>query len=348
MPKGNQPIRVFDFFSGCGGTSCGFQTAGLDIVWALDIDADSAATFRQNFPKSEFLQADIRSVDPIVLEPLMNRSDSPIVFSGCAPCQPFSRQNNHKKGLDPRRSLLSEFARFISHWLPDYVFVENVPGLQKIDGSRGHFSDFLNLLNHLGYRSDFGVVPALWFGVPQTRERLILLASKHSTIKLPQPTHGPGSLPFSTVRNWLNGLPALRAGERNANDPDHQAASLSELNLKRIGATPEGGGRESWPSELWLDCHRNHKGHSDVYGRMRWDRPASGLTTRCISYSNGRFGHPQQMRAISVREAGCLQTFPRTFRWQGTLSSKARQIGNAVPPLMARRVAEAILLQSQA
>ena len=110
------------------------------------------------------------------------------------------------------------------------------------------------------------------------------------------------------------------------------------MNLRRIAATPEGGGRRNWPKSLRLDCHREFDGHSDVYGRLAWDRPAAGLTTRCISYSNGRFGHPTQNRAISVREAACLQTFPRGYKFVGTLESKARQVGNAVPPLMARAI----------
>ncbi|HEX8954895.1 MAG TPA: DNA cytosine methyltransferase, partial [Burkholderiaceae bacterium] len=123
---------------------------------------------------------------------------------------------------------------------------------------------------------------------------------------------------------------------------DHRAAALSKLNLARIAATPEGGGREHWPRRLLLDCHKGHAGHTDVYGRLAWDKPAAGLTTRCISYSNGRFGHPEQDRAISVREAACLQTFPTDFVFCGSLNSRAKQIGNAVPPLMARSVGQKI------
>jgi DNA (cytosine-5)-methyltransferase 1 len=145
------------------------------------------------------------------------------------------------------------------------------------------------------------------------------------------------------VQDWIGNLPRIRAGETHPDDQDHQAALLSDINLKRIALTPEGGNRESWPQNLWLDCHRDHKGHTDVYGRLSWNKPAAGLTTRCISYSNGRFGHPEQNRAISVREAACLQTFPRHYAFRGNLNSRARQIGNAVPPLMAQRFGEAIL-----
>ncbi len=185
---------------------------------------------------------------------------------------------------------------------------------------------------------DVKVLPALWFGVPQTRERLVLLASRGPKIALPIATHGPGKLPFATVKDWIGDLACLAAGGIDPVDPSHRAAELSELNMARIAATPEGGGRDNWPDHLLLDCHRNHKGHTDVYGRLAWNKPAAGLTTRCISYSNGRFGHPEQDRAISVREAACLQTFPTSFVFSGNLNSKARQVGNAVPPAMARSI----------
>jgi DNA (cytosine-5)-methyltransferase 1 len=337
-------IRVFDFFSGCGGTSSGFEQSGMEIAFGLDIDHDSGLTFRENFPAATFLEADIRNLDTSVLAPLVEKRTEPVLFCGCAPCQPFSKQNKDKKRNDPRISLLLEFGRFISYWKPDYVFVENVPGLQRVGNGIGPFQKFSDLLSELGYSYVYDVVPALWFGVPQKRERLVLLASRHGKIDLPEATHGPGrKFPgYSTVKDWIGGLPNLLAGATSTNDPDHQASSLSSLNLKRISLTPEGGGRESWPRHLWLKCHKNHSGHSDVYGRLRWNAPASGLTTRCISYSNGRFGHPEQDRALSAREAACLQTFPRCYRFIGSLESRARQIGNAVPPLMALRIGERI------
>jgi len=343
-------VRVFDFFSGCGGTSCGFRQAGLEIAMGLDIDPDSAKTYRCNFPEAEFIEADIRNLDPTVLEPFVAESREPLLFCGCAPCQPFSRQNPNRTGRDKRTNLLGEFGRFVTAWLPDYVFVENVPGMQRLAGRRGPFRDFRALLNELGYQHSTAILPALWFGVPQTRERLVLLASRKGPIDLPAPTHGPGtSNPrFSTVREWIADLPPITAGEVHPEDSNHVAASLSAINIERIKATPEGGGRTDWPQDLWLTCHKDHIGHSDVYGRLRWEAPASGLTTRCISYSNGRFGHPDQCRAISVREAACLQTFPRSYRFVGCLGSMARQVGNAVPPMMAKSVGEHILRHANA
>lgn len=336
-------IKVFDFFSGCGGTSCGFQQAGLDIVFGLDFDKDAAQTYRTNFPKATFMEGDIRVLQTDALKPWINDRTEPILFCGCAPCQPFSKQNRQRVKIDPRKNLLSEFGRFVEHWLPDYVFVENVPGMQRVKGDSGPFAKFKTLLKKLGYRFDVKVLPALWFGVPQTRERLVLLASCTTEIALPVATHGPRKKPYATVKEWIGDLKPLSAGQTDSVDPSHRAAELSPLNLARIASTPEGGGRENWPENLVLDCHKEHSGHTDVYGRLAWNKPAAGLTTRCISYSNGRFGHPEQDRAISVREAACLQTFPENFVFLGSLNSKARQIGNAVPPLMARRVGDALI-----
>lgn len=304
----------------------------------LDVDQDSAASFQANFPDATFLLGDIREMEAEILAPLIGSRGQPLLFCGCAPCQPFSKQNRNKNLKDPRRDLLGEFSRFVERWLPEYVFVENVPGLQKVKGKNGPFNKFSRLLAKLGYSQVSDVVSAMSFGVPQTRKRLVLLAQLNGQASLPPPTHGPMGKPYMTVRDAIGGLPPLTAGSTDPNDPHHQAALLSEINLKRIAHTPEGGGRESWPSELHLDCHKAHSGHSDVYGRLAWDKMASGLTTRCISYSNGRFGHPEQNRALSVRETALLQTFPRDYRFSGSLASRAKQIGNAVPPAMSYAV----------
>jgi DNA (cytosine-5)-methyltransferase 1 len=339
----NQPkMRVFDFFSGCGGTSLGLAQSGMDVVFGLDFDHDSSLTFGQNIRPQMFVQNDIRAVPVNLLATAIAESTGPTVFSGCAPCQPFSKQNRSSGGVDPRRNLLKEFVRFVEHWKPDYLVVENVPGLQRLSSKRGPLQTFKANLDRLGYFYTVGVLPALWFGVPQLRERLILIASKRPGLALPSPTHGEGLLPFANVFDAIGDLPPIRAGETHSDDADHRSATLSATNLKRIAATPIGGGRESWPKRLWLDCHRGHRGHSDVYGRLSWDKPAASLTTRCISLSNGRFGHPEQHRAISVREAACLQTFPPSYRFFGSLESRARQIGNAVPPRMAAAIGLAI------
>ncbi|MDE0145352.1 MAG: DNA cytosine methyltransferase [Nitrospira sp.] len=333
-------VKVFDFFSGCGGASYGFREAGMSIVFALDWDSDSQRTFEVNFPSVHFELADIRTTKVSYIRSLVNMErPNPILFCGCAPCQPFTKQNTKHPARknDERVPLLSCFAKFVVGCKPDIVFVENVPGLQKLNRRTQPFGKFLQSLEEAGYHVAYRRVPLMKYGVPQSRCRLVLLASRHGTIGLPTETNGPGTTnpEYETVRNWIEDLPPIAAGKEFATVPNHCAARLSELNLERLRATPEGGGHRDWPKRLQLECHKKISGYSDVYGRMSWDRPAPGLTTRCISYSNGRFGHPEQNRAISVREAACLQTFPRDFFFEGTLASMARQIGNAVPVRMA-------------
>lgn len=337
-------IRVFDFFSGCGGTSEGLRRAGMDIVLGLDCDLDAALTFTRNFKDSRFLLGDIRKVTSQNIRPYVEAvGDDPLLFCGCAPCQPFSKQPSTKKHPRRGRDLLNEFARFVVAFRPHFVLCENVPGLQKVSSDTGPFRKFCAMLKREGYDYDWDVIECQDYGVPQMRRRLVLMASRIGPVKIPSPTYGPSSgKRYSTVRDWIHGLPRLRAGQTSSRDPVHRAAKLSELNLKRIGATPTGGSRLDWPSDLALKCHTrrekqnpSYRGHTDVYGRMLWNRPAPALTTRCISLSNGRYGHPTQNRAISAREAACLQTFPRGFQFAGSLVSVARQVGNAVPVALA-------------
>lgn len=334
--------QIFDFFSGCGGVSSGFEQAGFEVSFALDSDRDALESFKMNFPKAHTTSCDIRSFEPSSLTEHISSRIRPIVFSGCAPCQPFSKQNKQKRKDDSRVNLLLEFSRIITFWMPDFVFMENVPGLQK-DPDISPFRVFISNLKKLGYSLDIKVIKSCDYGVPQRRERLILLGSLHGPIIIPEGSYGPLSEhPYRTVRDCIFDLPAIKAGQKCSFDEEHVASSLSKLNMERIINTPEGKGRESWPEELMLNCHRNHSGHTDVYGRLTWDNLASGLTTRCNSLSNGRFGHPVQNRAISIREAALLQTFPRNYKFSGSLNSKARQIGNAVPPNLAMLMATII------
>ena len=334
-------VKVFDFFSGCGGASCGFRDAGMDIVFALDFEPDSKRTYQMNFPSTHFELKNIRETPITEVSSIVDaQKPSPVLFCGCAPCQPFTKQNRKqlKQEDDDRKSLLSRFAEFVEVCKPDIVFIENVPGIEEEKLSTEPFGGFLQSLRSTGYNHvKYSKVRAMKYGIPQCRCRLVLLASRHGLIELPLETNGPGTdnPKYETVRNWIGNLPPIDAGEEHATVLNHRAAGLSERNLERIRSTAEGGGHRDWPEQLKLDCHKNTTGYSDVYGRMAWDRPATALTTRCNSYSNGRFGHPDQDRAISIREAACLQTFPLDFRFEGSLASMARQIGNAVPVRLA-------------
>ena len=337
-------IKCVDFFCGSGGTSAGLMRAGIQIVVGVDNDPDAATTFRSNFPHASLLESDIRELAATDLESHISRDEKDIwLFSACAPCQPFTKHRQSNLLEDDRANLLSELLRFVDAFMPDLIFVENVPGLASKAKSIGPLEELLDTLDRLRYWNAYGEFNSWDFGVPQKRRRFALVGSQLGPITFPSKTHGPGTFnpDYSTVQQWISDLPAIKAGQRHQHIANHQAASLSTLNLDRIRATPEGGSRRDWPENLQLDCHRgDFKGYSDVYGRMRWDAPASALTTRCISYSNGRFGHPNQDRAISAREAACLQTFPRSFKFAGGLISVARQIGNAVPVLVSQRFGE--------
>ena len=338
-------VQVYDFFVGCGGASCGFQAAGMEISFALDNAADAKATFETNFPSAHFEFADIRdvSVDAVRLRVETERPN-PVLFSGCAPCQPFTKQNTNRPKLDQdeRVLLLASFGHLVESCRPDLVFVENVPGLQRLDSETQPFGGFLSRLDAAGYKVDCRSIRLARYGIPQSRRRLVLVGSRHGAIHLPDETHGPGTPNerYDTVRDWISHLPPIRAGQEHEEVPNHRAANLSVRNVERVKATPEGGGHRDWPDHLKLECHKGFSGYSDVYGRMSWDSPASGLTTRCTSYSNGRFGHPEQDRAISIREAACLQTFPVDFVFDGCMASMARQIGNAVPVRLAKLFGE--------
>lgn len=351
-------IKVFDFFSGCGGTSAGLRAAGMEIAFALDNDPDSAQTYRSNFPEAHFEESDIQTFQTKDLLPFIEKEAGNVVlFSGCAPCQPFSKQNRSRDlKTDDRANLLKRFGDFVSCYRPDYVLIENVPGIQEINiNSPGPLPKFQKLLRKLGYHYDCQIVRAQDYGVPQRRARLILIAAKNGLIKLPKPTHGSAEdsttvRPYTTAWEAIKHLPPIEAGSREESVPNHICASLSKLNMERIINTPAGGDRRDWPDHLQLTCHRRKKdgtpgfsGHMDVYGRIRKDQPATGLTTRCISLSNGRFGHPEQNRALSVREAACLQTFPENFVFCGTLTSTAKQVGNAVPVAMAKCLGQEII-----
>lgn len=335
-PKG-VPLRVFDFFSGGGGASCGFRNAGLKIALGVDQDEDCSKTFQANIPEARFVQKNIASLSPKDLEPFVSEGKGGRLFCGCAPCQPFSKQNKNKNGYDDRLNLLENFGVFVEYFKPEYVFIENVPGLQNIQSAQaGPLGKFQSLLDELGYQSECNVIYSCDYGVPQRRARLVLIASTLGPVRFPKSHYGPNrKFPYSKVADWISGLPPLEAGEADPVDSDHCSSPLSAMNLSRIRATPTGGSHRDWPFELKLDCHMKHDGHTDAYGRLAWDKMAGALTTKCISLSNGRFGHPDQDRALSVREAALLQTFPENWKFSGSLWTKARQVGNAVPPLLA-------------
>lgn len=341
-------MKALDFFCGAGGLTRGLADAGVTIIAGVDADASCKTTYESNNPGTMFVHADIVSLSGDRVRELLGNCDpDDLLIAGCAPCQPFSAQrkasradaqNRKKRKADSR--LLGELARIIGDIRPAHVLVENVPGLARVPGF-STYRRFIRLLKNEGYTIDDGVLDAKNFGVPQSRRRFVLLASRTKAVSLPKPTHGPGKNEYATVREFISHLPPLQAGAESAIIANHIAAELSDLNLKRIRSTPkDGGDRRSWKKSLILECHKGeYDGHTDVYGRMYWDRPAPTLTSKCNSLSNGRYGHPEQDRAISLREAASLQTFPDSYIFHGLNQQVARQIGNAVPVLFASALA---------
>ena len=336
---------ALDFFCGAGGLTRGLLNAGIQVIAGFDCEEDFQNTYESNNPGVKFIHADIKQLNSRNLaENIDLRYSGDILFAGCAPCQAFSkRSTNGKYGQDAK--LLDEFGRLVEEVLPGYVLMENVPGITKNCG-RNVFQRFLKMLKRNDYFYTYDFLDAKHYGVPQKRRRLVLLASKKKHPSLPKPEYGGELRPFVTVREAISHFPTIVAGENNSEVPNHVAASLTELNLERLKHTPhDGGDRRSWPKHLVLNCHKdNYKGHTDAYGRMFWDSPAPTITGRCNSLSNGRYGHPEQNRAISIREAAAIQSFPDDYVFFGsTNKSITTQVGNAVPIKMAERVGEEIL-----
>ena len=340
-----QVIRAVDFFCGAGGLTRGLKNSGIDVVLGIDCNEDYRDTYEKNNKPTRFLCRDIRSLPLTELEDdLGDHIGTGLLFAACAPCQPFSKQRTDPKDAS-QRTLLGEVLRFVEHFRPDYLLFENVPGIAKVSGN-STYHRVVSALFRLGYHCDAGAVDAKAYGVPQTRRRYVLLGSLAGRLRLPRPTRGPGLEPYTTVRKAIAKYPPIRAGETHPRVPNHRASVLSDTNLKRISRTPhDGGDRRAWPKRLTLHCHSNgYVGHTDVYGRMWWDRPAPALTCKCHSLSNGRYGHPAQNRAISLREAAALQTFPDSYVFHGSSKScVGDQIGNAVPVRLAAALGRSIM-----
>lgn len=333
-----------DFFCGAGGLTRGLLNAGITVIAGIDVDARCTETYERNNRPATFIVGDLRSLDTAILGRMLGGVRTrDMLFVGCAPCQSFSQQRRSPTRR-PDATLLVSFARLVEAFQPGQVLIENVPGIRKVAGFSA-YRRFLRALDTCGYQYDEGVLDAKHYRVPQTRRRYVLLAMRGIIPSLPERLNGPGLHPYETVRSAIAHFPPIRAGESHGMFPNHVAAGLSECNLRRLEHTPpDGGDRRAWPRDLILDCHREHaNGHTDVYGRMFWDRPAPTLTGKCHSISNGRYGHPCQDRAISLREAASLQTFPDEYVFYGSAKHIAVQIGNAVPVRLAEVLARQVL-----
>lgn len=331
--------EVVDLFCGIGGISNGFKRAGFDIKAGYDIDGSCRYAYENN-NDARFVLKDVVSISP---DEIRSRYTGvkPTVLVGCAPCQPFSTYKQGKS--DGRWELLKKFAEIAVSVDADYITMENVAGL--LDYNSGKlFGEFMEILSQT-YQCSYQVVDCSKFGVPQKRKRLVVIGAKSRRIDL----RGDTTQSAQTVRTAIADLAPLEAGDVDPIDPLHRASKLSPLNLSRIKHSVPGGTWRDWPKDLVAHCHVKEagKGYGSVYGRMTWDDAAPTVTTQCYGFGNGRFGHPEQNRAISLREAAILQSFPRDYRFFEAgafpgFKKVGRWIGNAVPVALAYNIANAI------
>ena len=339
---------VIDLFCGAGALTHGFVLEGFNVVAGLDADKSCKYAYETNNCGTTFIERKIEDVEAAELMPLYPKGHVKILI-GCAPCQPYSAYNRKKQDREQKWKLLSNFSHLISEIEPDIVSMENVPTLTTFRNGK-IYQDFLEALKDNNYEvSAYPDVFCPDYGIPQRRKRLVLFASKskYGKIKLSEPTHTSDK--YEKVRNAISDLDPLRAGKTSPNDFYHKAAGLSELNSRRIKASEQGGTWRDWPDELVAPCHQKESGnsYSSIYGRMTWDAPSPTITTQCHGFGNGRFGHPQQDRAISLREAARLQTFPDNYKFvhpddPHSITTISRFIGNAVPVKLAQVIAKSI------
>lgn len=324
-------IEAIDLFCGAGGLTHGLEKAGVRVLAGYDIDPACQYPYQTN-NTARFVEQSV--VDIKIPDILSHYSSKAIkMLAGCAPCQPFSKYTRGLSKNDERWSLLYSFLHLIEGVQPDLITMENVPEIKR----HKVYDDFEDSLIKQGYFVWSQIVFCPDYGIAQGRKRLVLLASKFAEISLIKPTYDQSN--YMTVSDVISKLPPIKAGEKNPHDPIHVANKLTEINLRRIRASTQGGTWHDWSDDLKLACHKRitGKGYVSVYGRMKWDEPSPTITTQATNYGSGRFGHPEQDRAITLREAALLQSFPKDYQFINPAENSfnhagiSRLIGNAVP-----------------
>lgn len=333
-------IAAIDLFCGAAGLSLGLKQSGIEIVGGIDLDPACRYPFEQNIG-AKFIEQDIARLGAIRLNELFGGAQIRIL-AGCAPCQPFSGYTTRRREIDDRWQLLLEFLRLAKELRPEIITLENVPRLSHLP----LWQTFVQGLEDSGYYVAWNILDASKFGVPQCRKRLVLLASRLGAIELPLPSNENKV----TVREAIGDLPEVGAGSQSSADPLHASRALTARNLARIRASKPAGTWREWPSDMVVACHKSSRGktYPSVYGRMSWDQPAPTITTQFYGFGNGRFGHPEQDRAVTLREGAILQSFPQDFQFVAPGSRVnfrqiGRLIGNAVPPALGCAIGNAIL-----
>lgn len=340
MTSPTTKIAAIDLFCGAGGLSLGLKQSKIKVVAGIDLDPACKYPYEQNL-KAKFLLKDVGSVTAEELSALWPE-DHLRLLAGCAPCQPFS---SHRRGVDTSDEenwdLLSHFSRLVEETEPEFVTMENVTRLRRMQV----FKDFVAKLEELNYCVDYGVLYGPEFGLPQERRRLVLMASRIGPISLP--VGKKDKKKFKTVKQTIGKLPKLQHGESDPEDRLHTARGLNPINVLRMKASVPGGTWRDWPPELRAPCHKKESGASfhAFYGRMTWGAPSPTITTQSYNFGTGRFGHPdrEQNRSITLREAAMLQGFPRNYRFvkpdeKPSMQAVGRLIGNAVPPAFGKAV----------
>ena len=335
-------VAAIDLFCGVGGLTKGLEKSGVEVKLGIDIDPACEYPFTAN-NNADFLLKAVEKLTPEDLDSAFGKNVI-CLLAGCAPCQTFSTYNQKAKPSDRRWWLLLQFARLVGEMQPHLVTMENVPRLIKQDV----FTEFVDSLKSYGYFVSYEIVNCADYGVPQNRERLVLLASKLGPIRMLSPSEARKKK--VSVRQAIGKLPSIKAGETHTNDRLHVCSILSDLNMKRIRASISGGTWRDWDKRLVADCHKKKTGktYPSVYGRMSWDEPSPTVTTQFYGFGNGRFGHPEQDRAISLREGAILQSFPKGYKFTSPrepiyIKTIGRLIGNAVPVILAEVIGKSIL-----
>ena len=337
--KDNWPT-VIDLFCGSGAVSAALKASHFKVLAAVDNDPFACSTYRLNHPKVQLYESDIRYLKPQKIKDECLKGSMLDLMVICAPCQPFSSQNKNRNN-DPRSRLLIRGGTFVRELKPKVVLVENVPGLAS-EGNAKLLSEFKKKCGNEYTFTPSYTIDAADYGVPQRRVRCLLIGVRGGVVpEMPEPITPKGNR--VTVRDAIYKLVPLRSGEMDISDPLHVARDHRPIALKRLRAIPkDGGSRSALPQSLELKCHKDNSGYPDVYGRMKWDDIAPTLTTGCTDVTRGLFAHPDDDRAITLREAALLQTFPKKYKFSGSPKVIATQIGNAVPCALIKSLAKTL------
>lgn len=337
MANFKNKLTAIDLFSGCGGLSLGLSRAGFKVLAAIESEPFAAETYRANHPNTLLIEKDITRVRPRYLRDKLGLKRGALdMLAGCPPCQGFSRlwtMNGSYESDDPINDLVLQFKKFIDVFLPKAVMMENVPDL----ASNERHQTLCTFLRSKRYSIETRVCDAADFGVPQRRHRMILIATR--SVKPKFARKGRKRALVKTAIGHLH-----RPGQGDDPLHDYEVRRSVEV-MDRIRLIPKNGGsRSQLPESEQLACHKDHDGFKDVYGRMKWDLPSPTITGGCINPSKGRFLHPTQNRAITLREAALLQGFPEKYHFDMTRGRyhAAQMIGNAFPPTFAERHARVV------